>query len=101
MSQIDSSRRNLPHDPNEGAGAALLGFGVLAVLIFLISSAATVFAASLATGIVVIVVIGASIVLSIPVYRQHGWKSLSFVLLSATALWGALGGCDSPLLADS
>jgi hypothetical protein len=92
MSHVGGSNRNLPHSPNQDAGPALLGFGALALLIFLFSSAATVFAASLTAGTAVIVVIATSVVLGIPLYRKRGWRSLSFVLLVSKALWGALGG---------
>ena len=92
MSYINSSNRNLPNNPYEGAGSTLLLLGSLALLVYLISSGAAVFAASLTAGIAVILVIAVSAALSIPVYRKHGWKSLSFVLLLSSGVWGALGG---------
>ena len=92
MSFINSSNRNLPQNPNEGAGVALLAMGSLALLIFCISSVAAVFTASLVAGSALIGLLVTSAVLGIPVYRRHGWKSLPLALLILSGLWGALSG---------
>src|SRR5687767_1041744 len=92
MNTTNSSSQNLPSNPTENAGPALLGFGGLALLIFLLSSSAAVFAASLTAGLLTIVVIAISVAMLIPVYRLHGWKSGASVLLILTGLWAALGG---------
>jgi hypothetical protein len=92
MSHLGSSQQHQPHNPQDGAGAALLGFGALGFIVLFFVSISAVFAAALAAGLAVVLVIAVSVGLSIPLYHRSGWKSLSFVLLISAALWAALSG---------
>lgn len=92
MTNVGSHNQNLGRDPNQGMGAALLGFGGIAVLIFLATSAVAVFQASFAAGAVVVLVIAVSAALAIAVYRNQKRVTASLTLLGLAALWAAVAG---------
>ena len=92
MSNIDNRNRNLPTDPNQGAGGALLGFGALIVLIFAGVSVASVFAASVFAGGAVIFVVAVIVLIAVIVALKEQHPTPALVLLGLSALWAAFGG---------
>jgi hypothetical protein len=91
MSNIYSNR-NLPTDPNRGAGGAMLGFGALIALVFAGVSIASVFAASVFAGGAVILIVAVIVLIAVMVARKEQKPTPALVLLGLSALWAAFGG---------
>jgi hypothetical protein len=92
MTSIDSRKGRQSYDPDQGAGAALLSFGCIGLLIWFGMSIGAVFAASPVAGSLVILVVAVVVALSVVVVRRRGWKSLPFALLALGTAWAGLGG---------
>lgn len=92
MSNVDNSKKNLPVDPNQGAGAFMIVVGALVGLALAGASASSVFAASTFAGWAVVVVVAAIVVLAVLVWLKDERITLPFVLLVLSALWAAFAG---------
>ncbi len=92
MTNISNSNRNLPTDPNQGAGGAMLGFAALIGFVFAGVSVASVFAASVFAGGAVLLVLGAIVLIAVMVAFKEQRLTPALVLLGLSALWAALGG---------
>ena len=92
MANIGNSNRNFPTNPNQGAGAAMLGFGTLIGLVFAGVSVASVFAASAFAGGAVILIIAAIVLIAALVGLKEQHLTPALALLGLSALWAAFGG---------
>lgn len=92
MTNIGNSHKNLPSDPNQGAGGAMLGFGALIGLVFAGVSVASVFAASVFAGSAVILVVAVIVLIAVMVARKEQHLTPALALLGMSALWAAFSG---------
>ena len=92
MSNISNHSKNLPTDPNQGAGGAMLGLAALIGVVFAGVSLASVFAASVFAGAAAILVVAAIALIAVMVARKEQRPTPALVLLGLSALWAAFGG---------
>jgi hypothetical protein len=92
MTSIHSQQGRRLDGPNQSAGAAILSFGCIGLLIWFGTSVGAVFAASPVVGSLVIIVVAFVVALSVVVVHRRGWKSFPFALLALSAVWACLGG---------
>lgn len=92
MTNIGNSHNNLPTDPNQGAGGAMLGLAGLIGLVFAGVSVASVFAASVFAGGAVVLVVAAILLIAFMVGLKEQHLTPALALLGLSALWAAFGG---------
>jgi hypothetical protein len=92
MSNIYRNNQNIPTDPNEGAGGAMLGFAALGALVFAGFSIASVFAASLAAGVATLLAVAVVVLVTAMVAHKERHLTPALVLLCLSALWAGLSG---------
>jgi len=92
MANINNSNRNLPRDPYQGADGALFGFGGLAGLAIIATSMASVFGASVLSGMWILLALAVFIVVLIFVIRNAQRPKAPLALLALGALWTACFG---------
>jgi len=92
MSNLDNRNKNVPVDPNQGAGAFMILVGAIVAIALVSMSIVGVFTASVFAGSALLAVIVVTLVLAALVWLEDRRLTLALALLALAALWAAFAG---------